>query len=94
MDALVHWWNMAVDASATRTRVESMSMAIVEAIAAAEGVDPADLDVRLGDFVDPEAVDALSAADVTWRLEFEVRDHAVEVSSDGTVVVDGERRVR
>lgn len=66
-------------------------MAVVDALAGAEGVDPTDLDLRLGDFVDPEAIDRLAAGSTaSWRLEFEVAGHRIDVSHDGTVVADPE----
>jgi hypothetical protein len=41
------------------TRPPRPSTAVVEALAAAEGVDPADLETPLFEYVDPDALDAL-----------------------------------
>ncbi|MDS0476310.1 HalOD1 output domain-containing protein [Natrinema sp. 1APR25-10V2] len=69
---------------------DSISLRVVEAIAAATGTDPHELD-PLYHAVDPEALDQLfqshSSADV--RVEFGYHGSLVEVRSDGTVAIDG-----
>lgn len=70
----------------------SPSVAVVEQIAAAEGVDPVDLDVSLYDVLDPDALDALfrPATDgdaATTRVTFPVADYQVTVTGDREVVV-------
>lgn len=64
---------------------------IVDALADAEGVDPAELDFVLQDHVDADAVEALARhSDTTWTLSFEVPGHTVTVT-DEQVLVDGAR---
>ena len=65
-------------------------MAVIDAIASVEDVATTDLDFRLGDYVDPEAIDALAAnRESQWKVEFEVAGNQVEVSYDGTIAVEG-----
>lgn len=71
--------------------------AIVEALAAVEGVDPEVLDLRLYDSVDGDAVERLyeTAADrgERLRLVFTIDAYEVVVDNDGYVAVrerDGE----
>lgn len=69
---------------------DSISLRVVEALAAATGTDPQEL-APLYHAVDPEALDQLfrSDSDADVRVEFEYHGSLVEVRSDGTVVVDG-----
>lgn len=72
---------------------DAITVAVVEVIAAVEGVDPVEVDVRLDEHVDPDALDALyrhaRANDrAAWSLEFDLDGHAVTVESDGRVAVD------
>lgn len=63
---------------------------IIDALAAAEGVDPVDLECSLGEFVDVDALVALlDRPTTTCRLAFRVATHEVVVHEDGTVIVDG-----
>ncbi|WP_049928444.1 HalOD1 output domain-containing protein [Halopiger goleimassiliensis] len=69
---------------------EKPSLSIVNQVAAAEGIDPFDLEPPLGEVVDTDALDALVAstraeADVT--VEFVYRGRPVRVDSTGTVDV-------
>ena len=71
----------------------SVSVAVVEAVADARGVDPAEVDFRLDDHVDADALDALyrharRREAASWRLDFHVDGTAVTVRSDGTIAVD------
>ncbi|WP_435064889.1 HalOD1 output domain-containing protein [Halobaculum sp. EA56] len=64
--------------------------AVVRTVAAAEGVDPFELDGYLQDAVDTGALETLVTHESDrWRLDFEFAGHDVAVSGDGTVVVDG-----
>lgn len=64
---------------------------IVAAVAAAEGVAPAELDYTLQDHIDAGAVDTLlNHPDSTWTLSFDVPNHTVTVTNDGVVLVDGD----
>lgn len=73
---------------------DSMSMAVVKAVAAREGVDPIELTPPFGDTINPDAVDALfppeseaetQAAD---SLTLTYQEYTVTIHSDGRVVVD------
>lgn len=67
-----------------------ISATIIDAVAAAAGVDPTDRDLQLYDAVDLDALDALferrSVGD-RWRFEFGVREYAVVIEGDGRVAV-------
>ncbi|UPV75872.1 hypothetical protein M0R89_07380 [Halorussus limi] len=68
----------------------SISETIIEAVAAAEGVDPTDRDLQLYEAVDLEALDALfdrRSSDGHWQFEFSVDDYLVVVTGDGNVSV-------
>ncbi|AEH35730.1 HalOD1 output domain-containing protein [Halopiger xanaduensis] len=67
---------------------EQPSVRVVEAIAAAEGVDPAALEPPLYDVLDPDALDTLTDSlcrgadqfdDAAARVEFTYRTYRVEV---------------
>lgn len=73
------------------------STALIEAIAAAEGVIPDRLfdgeDVGIHDFVDPDGLDRLltdHSGDVI-EVSATVYGHPVRIRSNGLVVVDGDR---
>ena len=62
---------------------------IVEAVAAADGVEPGELDA-LYEYVNPEALYALSDQDRgEWSLTFQFADHQVTVAHDSRILVDG-----
>jgi len=64
-------------------------MEVVEAVADAEGVDPVDLDVVVGEHVDLDALSQLANHDGTaWTFTFELHAYEVTVTDDGTVLVD------
>lgn len=66
------------------------SYAVVEAVAAAEGVDPFDLE-QLYEQVNPDALDDLLAnieRTTGLTVEFPFVDHQVTVTGDGRVRVD------
>lgn len=64
---------------------------IVTAVAAADGVAPAEVDYVLQDHIDVEAIDALlTHPESTWTLSFDVPDHTVTITDDGVVLVDGD----
>jgi len=68
---------------------EPISRSVYTALAAVEGVAPADLDVQLYDCVDVEAIDDLyrAGADDEWEFTFTVEEYAVRVRADGEVAV-------
>jgi hypothetical protein len=73
---------------------EPPSTRIVRAVAAAEGVDPAELSPPLYDVVDTDAVDALFASGgsqpppVGTRVSFTYNGYRVRVEGDGEVSVE------
>lgn len=74
------------------TPTKPPSIAVVEAVAAENGVEPAELDCILADVIDPVALDALFASTPDRRrdsgvVEFPFCDCAVTVRADGTVDV-------
>jgi len=64
---------------------------LLDALAAAEECEPAELDYALQDHIDVDSLEALLShpAD-SWTLSFEVPDHSVTVTGEGVVLVDGE----
>jgi len=65
---------------------------IVRGIAEAEAVAPDELDVTLQRHVDTDAIQLLAAHErSSWTLSFELPNHRVTVTSDGAVLVDGDR---
>lgn len=69
------------------------SIAVVEAVAAHDGVDASTLDPPLNTVVDGDALDSLFAGrdeDPNAAVAFTFRGHLVEVAGDGAVVVDAD----
>lgn len=67
-----------------------LSVRVVRSIADARDVEPAELEFRLGDAIDTDALDAMDAhGGDDWQLAFEVEGHEVTVAPDGPVTVDG-----
>jgi molybdenum cofactor biosynthesis enzyme MoaA len=63
---------------------------IIDAVAEAEGVEPADLDTVLEHYVDTDTIESLARHNSdSWRLEFELPNHTVRVTGQGDVFVDG-----
>jgi len=72
---------------------ECLVTALVHAVAEAEGVEATELDVVIQSHIDIEAVSELAAHEsATWTLSFELPDHDVTVTSDGSILVDGIHR--
>lgn len=76
----------------TRSETDDLTLAIVEAVAAAKGVDPMTLDSNLAEQVDLDALAALYTTasqrpDTTWTVEFTVDGWTVTVRSDGDITV-------
>lgn len=67
----------------------SISIDIIRSIAAIENIDPTELDIRLYDYVDPEALDQLIEHEGTGRTEitFAVRGYYVHVHDTGEITV-------
>ena len=70
---------------------DSISLHVVEALAATADTDPLDLEPPLYDVIDPEALDRLFRPGNGCRVTFTYDGHAVDVRADGTVTVDGKR---
>ena len=69
--------------------LESVISDIVDAVADSEGVKSDELDIVLADYIDPDALEQLANhGNSTWRLEFELPDHVVTVTSNGEIFVD------
>ena len=71
---------------------ESISTAVVRAVADTRGVDPVDLDVRLYDYVDPCALNRLFAANgdassQNCHVSFTVADCHVDLDGSQKIVV-------
>lgn len=73
---------------------ESVSETVIRAVAASTDRCPADLDVRLYDAIDPDALDSLYEFDVAsrpgQRVSFPLGDHRVVVDESRTVHVRAE----
>ena len=68
----------------------ALSVTVIKAVAAAEGVDPTDCDLGLYEAVDLEALDALfegRSRDAQWRFEFSIGDYLVITDGDGSITV-------
>lgn len=71
---------------------DELSRSVVRAVAAAKGVEPSELEFRLQDEIDADALDALGGHEGgPWTIEFEVDGHLVAVDHEGSVAVDGTR---
>jgi hypothetical protein len=68
------------------TGTESLSLMVIESVADAERVDPAELSTPLTDAIDPDALDALFRSE-TGRLAFEYSGYEIIAKADGTVDV-------
>lgn len=76
------------------SRERDVSDAVVEKVAAAEGVAPTELDTRLYDVVEPEALNDLFQRDedgptTEGVVSFRFHGYEVSVHSDSSVDVDG-----
>ena len=71
---------------------KSVTVSILEAIAVTKGKQVGELDFRLYDYLDPEALDDLvnhshRRDQGTWKFDFSVDDVRITLHSDGHVVV-------
>lgn len=64
----------------------SLSEPVMEAIAAAENVEPGEVSTPLYDVIDPDALDALFR-DTNGSVTFTYRDYEVTVDDSGHVAV-------
>jgi hypothetical protein len=73
------------------TRNHALTLAVVDALAAAEHCAPQELDYSIHEYVDSEALSVLAAMErATWKLTFRVPGHEVTVAGDGKISVDGD----
>ncbi|KYH25229.1 hypothetical protein HAPAU_28150 [Halalkalicoccus paucihalophilus] len=75
--------------TARQAEHEELTTTIIETLAAAEGVDPLNLDIRIGDVVDPDALNALfdPATDRSGRVTVPLAGYLVRVSATGEVAL-------
>lgn len=67
-----------------------LSVRVVRSIADARGVEPTDLEFRLGDAIDTDALDTMAQhGGNDWELVFEIEGHEVAIAPDEPVTVDG-----
>ncbi|WP_459191353.1 HalOD1 output domain-containing protein [Halosimplex sp. J119] len=73
------------------TAFDDVTLDLVGAIAAVEGIEAHDLDYSLHDYVATDAIRELVEADTEdWKLTFEIPDHTVTVDGAGEIRIDGE----
>lgn len=71
---------------------DDIAIDVIEALAEADGVEPAELDYNLSDYLDPGVLEKLGEIeDGIWELTFRVSDHQVTVTHEGQVLIDGMR---
>jgi len=74
------------------SRDTSITVRVVEALAAARDEDPVDVEVTLADYVDLGALEMLDAHDSDrWWLTFDTERHSVRVDGFGEVEVVNRR---
>lgn len=70
---------------------QTTTIAIVRALARAEGVEVNELTYSLHEYVATEAITTLvESGHESWELTFEVPGHVVTLTGDGVIKVDGE----
>lgn len=75
----------------------SPTIAVIEAIAEHEGVDPLDFEQPLNEVIDPDALDSIVGGSQTGRgppgvaVRFSYNGYRVHVTSDGSVEVSPSR---
>lgn len=73
----------------TSATADEVCYEVVRAVAGARGVDPADVDERLVDAVDPDGLESLvrlgASGDVGGGVEFEYAGCRVHVTCDGEI---------
>lgn len=67
-----------------------LGCAVVEAVAAAEGVEPDELEPTLHEAIDPEALDALfqGRPATTWLVRFEYHGYIVSITDRGEITLE------
>lgn len=81
---------MSVSAAGTQQERDiRVSDRVVAAIADRESVNPCDLEPRLYDVIDPDALDTLfRSAGMTGEVAFTYRGYEITVRSDGELILD------
>lgn len=82
--------DLSTEASSGTTRAPSMR--VVTAVARATDRDPTAM-APLYEAIDTDALDRVLEADAVVEVVFEYQGHAVEVTGDGRVSVDGDQYV-
>jgi len=68
--------------------------AIIEAVADAKDREPEELELVLEDYIDTDAIQHLNShRNDLWTLQFELPEHTVIVSGDGTILVDSKQEL-
>lgn len=63
---------------------------IIRNIAEVERVEPIDLDSQIYHHVSTDAITRLENHESkSWRLQFEIPNHVVEVTGNGEILIDG-----
>lgn len=73
------------------SHIDSIIFEVVTALAAADGVTPKELEYTLADHVSPYVLEKVVSEDHHCELTFQVPGHAVTVTDEGVVYVDGVR---
>jgi hypothetical protein len=69
---------------------EDFIFEVVAALAAAENVDPADLEYSLSEYVDTDVLAGLGEmTGSVWEFRCRIADHRVRLTHDGRTYVDG-----
>jgi hypothetical protein len=72
---------------------EGVTEQIIEAIADVEGIEPENLNSVLEDDVSTDAIrELVNHSSNSWRLQFETRNHIIQVMGNNTILVDGEQK--
>lgn len=69
---------------------EILLESIIESIAEVEGVESSNLDSQIYYYVSTDAITKLNNHESnSWRLQFEIPNHVVEVTGNGEILIDG-----
>lgn len=92
--SIPQWSNLLVTQVKTLNRSgKAVSVAIVNAVADANGVEPLELDIVLEEYIDVESVRQLMAHESSnWTLSFELPENTVTITGNGYIRVDGDHQ--
>jgi hypothetical protein len=66
---------------------------LIEAVADAKDTKPEELEFVLEDHISTEAIQQLEEHENdSWKIQFGIPNHTVEVLGDGTIIVDGTQK--